>query len=120
MDIETLAVDLTVLIRRQRNLVLYRLPVIGDLQVRIINTVEFPQHFYKVRLSMEQSVNGESGRFPECGDPKMFDAENTLSFHEFPVKFYPSQKMATGPAPPAPEATAELPTTPHSKSDITE
>ena len=33
-------------------------------------------------------VSGESGRFPKCREPKMFDAENTLSFHEFAVEFF--------------------------------
>ena len=65
MNVKTLAVYLPVLIWRQRNLVLHRLAVIFDLQVWIVDAVELPEHLHKVGLTVNQSIDGQPGSFPE-------------------------------------------------------
>jgi hypothetical protein len=86
MNVKTLAVYLPVLIWRQRNLVLYRLAVIVDLQVWIVDAVEFPEHLYKVGLTVNQSIDGQPGSFPEGSQSEMFQAEHALRFDEFAVE----------------------------------
>ena len=60
--------------------------MISDLQVWIVDAVEFPKHLHKVGLAVEQSTNGEPGSFPEGREPEMLQAEHALRFYEFALE----------------------------------
>ena len=72
--------------RRQIDFVFYRLPVIGKLQVRAIDAVEFPDHSKEICLSTKQVSHNDSCALPQRRPAQMFLGEHELRLDELFVK----------------------------------
>ena len=73
--------------RRQTDLVLHWLAMIGELQVGAIDAVKLPNHSQKVCLPTKQVPHNDSCALAHCRPAKMFAREDALSFDELLVEF---------------------------------
>ena len=65
---------------------IYRLPVIGKLQVGAIDTVKFPNHPKEICLSTKQVSHNDSCALPQPLPDQMFAGEHALRLDQLSVK----------------------------------
>src|SRR5215467_2623258 len=68
--------------RRQTDFVFYRLPVIGQLQLGMINAVNLPKHSEEIGLPANQASHNDSRALAQRGPAKVFAGEHALSLDE--------------------------------------
>src|SRR5262249_3563004 len=73
--------------RRQVDFVFHRLTVIGELKLRMIDAVEFPEHSDEIGLPAKHLPDNDTCAVAQRLPSKMLAGEDALSFYKLLVEF---------------------------------
>ena len=66
--------------------VLHGLRVVGQLQLRVVDAAELPEHLHEVGLALEEALRGDDGRVLEGPEAHVLHVQHPLGLHELLVE----------------------------------
>ena len=61
-------------------------PMVGQLQLRVVDAIEFPEHFDKIGLPPEHMARRNAGSGPEGPPAQMLGVEDPLGLDQLVIK----------------------------------